>query len=314
MRNNKKGITLVALVVTIIVLLILAGVTIATITGNDSIIGRSSEAKASMQKAKVEEEDGLDDAVSKIDEKTNPNIKSINTEEELKEGLESGKQLVIKNNIMITGNIFQLNGGIIDGKDYTFDFTNASIDNSDTGLITTGGTIKNLTIIQCARGIGSGSSGNYELKEDLIIDNVTVDESLYALNVGVGNGYKMKISNSKLYGWTSYDGLSSAEFTDCTFGLNNAEDPGYANYGGYLQLYNDTTFTNCKFETNFHISAGEVVGTVTLDNCTYNGEKVTAENFAELLTYDISYDSEVNNLKNSTVIVDGVTVGTDTYH
>ena len=42
---NNKGITLVALVVTIIVLLILAGVTISAVFGNRSIIEKSAEAK-----------------------------------------------------------------------------------------------------------------------------------------------------------------------------------------------------------------------------------------------------------------------------
>lgn len=43
MKNNK-GITLIALVVTIIVLLILAGVSIAMLTGQNGILTRSSEA------------------------------------------------------------------------------------------------------------------------------------------------------------------------------------------------------------------------------------------------------------------------------
>ena len=41
MKNHvkgKKGITLIALVITIIVLLILAGVTIATLTGDNGIL------------------------------------------------------------------------------------------------------------------------------------------------------------------------------------------------------------------------------------------------------------------------------------
>jgi len=42
MKNNK-GITLIALVVTIIVLLILAGVSIAMLTGENGILGRASE-------------------------------------------------------------------------------------------------------------------------------------------------------------------------------------------------------------------------------------------------------------------------------
>lgn len=43
MKNNK-GITLIALVVTIIVLLILAGVSIAMLTGQNGILNRSQEA------------------------------------------------------------------------------------------------------------------------------------------------------------------------------------------------------------------------------------------------------------------------------
>ena len=43
MKNNQKGITLVALVITIIVLLILAGVTIAALSGENGILTRSSQ-------------------------------------------------------------------------------------------------------------------------------------------------------------------------------------------------------------------------------------------------------------------------------
>ena len=41
----SNGITLIALVITIIVLLILAGVTIATLTGDNGILGKANEAK-----------------------------------------------------------------------------------------------------------------------------------------------------------------------------------------------------------------------------------------------------------------------------
>ena len=41
MLNNKKGITLIALVVTVVVLIILAGVSISTLTGDDGIIQQS---------------------------------------------------------------------------------------------------------------------------------------------------------------------------------------------------------------------------------------------------------------------------------
>lgn len=45
MFKNQKGITLIALVITIIVLLILAGVTIAMLTGSDSAPVKANEAK-----------------------------------------------------------------------------------------------------------------------------------------------------------------------------------------------------------------------------------------------------------------------------
>lgn len=45
MLKTKKGITLVALVVTIVILLILAGVSVNLVLGNDGLIGRAKEAR-----------------------------------------------------------------------------------------------------------------------------------------------------------------------------------------------------------------------------------------------------------------------------
>ena len=53
--NNARGITLIALVITIIVLLILAGVTIATLTGDNGILTRAQEAKNKTEQASVDE-------------------------------------------------------------------------------------------------------------------------------------------------------------------------------------------------------------------------------------------------------------------
>ena len=54
--RNQKGITLVALVITIIVLLILAGVTISMVLGQNGILNQANQAKAENQKATVEEQ------------------------------------------------------------------------------------------------------------------------------------------------------------------------------------------------------------------------------------------------------------------
>ena len=55
--NQKKnqGITLIALVVTIIVLLVLAGISIQMLTGQNGILNRASEAKKKTEFAEMEE-------------------------------------------------------------------------------------------------------------------------------------------------------------------------------------------------------------------------------------------------------------------
>ena len=56
MLREKKGITLIALVITIIVLLILAGVTIATLTGENGILTKATEASKKTGQASAEEQ------------------------------------------------------------------------------------------------------------------------------------------------------------------------------------------------------------------------------------------------------------------
>ena len=54
--KNSKGITILALVITIIVLLILAGITIGAITGNNGLIGQTQDAKLETEKAQIKED------------------------------------------------------------------------------------------------------------------------------------------------------------------------------------------------------------------------------------------------------------------
>ena len=53
--KNTKGITLIALVVTIIVLLILAGVSIAMLTGNNGVLTQAKSAKENTRVGEVQE-------------------------------------------------------------------------------------------------------------------------------------------------------------------------------------------------------------------------------------------------------------------
>ena len=83
MQKNSKGITLIALVITIIVLLILAGVTIATLTGDNGILNQAGKAKdktteaESIERVQVEVAGsyGIDGTIDK--EQLNKNLGNI---------------------------------------------------------------------------------------------------------------------------------------------------------------------------------------------------------------------------------------------
>ena len=65
-NNRQKGITLIALVVTIVVLIILATVSILAVFGDNGIIARAQTAKDTHQKGKADETNTLDDYASYI--------------------------------------------------------------------------------------------------------------------------------------------------------------------------------------------------------------------------------------------------------
>ena len=72
-NRQEKGITLIALVITIIVLLILAGVAIATLTGNSSIIENSNKAAQAYNETASEDDALLGKLENKLKEYTGTN-------------------------------------------------------------------------------------------------------------------------------------------------------------------------------------------------------------------------------------------------
>lgn len=98
LKYGKKGITLISLVVTIIVLLILAGVTIATLTGENGVLTRATEAKNKTEES--QEKEGLELAV------TSSQMEDVNTLEITEEKLSDAIKQQFGNNkdFSITGN------------------------------------------------------------------------------------------------------------------------------------------------------------------------------------------------------------------
>lgn len=72
-REKSAGITLIALVITIIVLLILAGISIATLAGDNGILTRSAESKEKTEKAQIIENAKMD-ILAEITENHGENI------------------------------------------------------------------------------------------------------------------------------------------------------------------------------------------------------------------------------------------------
>ena len=92
--KNSKGITLVALVVTIVVLLILAGVSINLVVGQNGIINKAKDAKKNYTDASEDEKKKLENTDKWIDEQIGG---TINPEGQVKPGVEvtgSNKQYV----------------------------------------------------------------------------------------------------------------------------------------------------------------------------------------------------------------------------
>lgn len=68
MLKGQKGITLVALVVTIIVLIILAGVSISLVLGTDGILGRAQSGRNNYAVAANEEQQAMSNSAQFTDD------------------------------------------------------------------------------------------------------------------------------------------------------------------------------------------------------------------------------------------------------
>lgn len=83
--KQEKGITLIALVVTIVVLLILAGVSINAIFNENGLIKKAQEAQSKMDEAKQNDLDTLDNLEKFINNVTNNNVEEDIKAEEVSE-------------------------------------------------------------------------------------------------------------------------------------------------------------------------------------------------------------------------------------
>lgn len=99
MKRNKNldlGITLVALIITVVILLILAGISLKYVLGTNGIINRSEYAKQEYENAKENEKKGLDELYSSIMIATNGNSQVTVSVEDLKKIIDAQIEEKIK--------------------------------------------------------------------------------------------------------------------------------------------------------------------------------------------------------------------------
>ena len=262
--KGSKGITLVALVITVIVLLILAGITISAISGENGIIQKAVEARTQTDIANVKEQARLDITELQMD-KLGEEI----TEEELETILlkygsfeERENEKDILDRILTTekGNKIQVS------EIYNGNFNSSGgtpikmkIDTGDDGnVILPINKVENCTIDwgdgQTTENISGNLNSNMSHKytENNVEKTVTISGSVKELNTFVGEEVDLYPTVEKVLEieqWVE-TGLEMVDLSGCT-NLRKIASPSkksFANLLNYEDEFGKTlciTFTNC---------------------------------------------------------------------
>ena len=206
---------------------------------------------------------------------------AVTTADELIEALENGEDVLLLNDVKIdpagmsnaygTTGINVKNGQTIDGAGATLDIKGAG-GTWDSGINTTGGLIKNITVTGSFRGIFINHNSSHS--EPVVLENVIIDGTTYTISCDQGMNQNFEAYNSTFNGWTSYAAtLGNAKFENCSFGEGN----GYA----FCRPYAPTTFVGCDFEAGYVVDPRAAV---TFEDCTVGGVALTDANLDTLVT------------------------------
>ncbi len=213
-QKNKKngGITLIALVITIIVLLILAGVTIATLTGDNGILTKAQEASEDTKRANAEEQVKLAVQASYgTDGKIN--MDTLNNELKKIEGL-TYKGSAISDSNKITSLPDTVN---VDGYDVTIN-RNGSTSVGDNG--------------------GNDNTEN-------IVDGVTIPEGFYYVGGSKEEGIVISDDPNDENKGTSWDVAKTLKGNQFVW-VPVEDDSAFKTYEGYKNGDIDSKLENCK--------------------------------------------------------------------
>ena len=193
----------------------------------------------------------------------------VSTADELVAALEAKEDVVFANDIKIepakmsnaygTTGINVKYGQTIDGNGYTLNIKGAG-GTWDSGINTTGGVIKNLTVTGSFRGIFINHTSTYS--EKVVLENVTIggNGTVYTISCDQGLYQTIEATNCTFNGWTSFaDTAGEAKFVNCYFG----EGSGYKD----CRPYSNTEFVECTFCPGYAVDT--TCATVTFTDCTW---------------------------------------------
>ena len=196
------------------------------------------------------------------------NATPVSTADELVAALEANEDVYFLNDIKIepakmsnaygkTG-INVKNGQTIDGGGHTLNIKGAG-GTWDSGINTTGGLIKNLTVTGSFRGIFINHTSDYS--EKVVLENVTITGTVYTISCDQGLYQGIEATNCTFNGWTSFAKTAGeAKFVKCSFG----EGSGYK----YCRPYSNTEFVECTFCAGYAVDTTRA--TVVFTDCTWN--------------------------------------------
>ncbi len=281
LKYGKKGITLISLVVTIIVLLILAGVTIATLTGENGILSRATESKNKTEEAQEKESLELAVTSSQMEDVNTLKITEEKLSDAIKQQFGNNKDFSITDNgdgsFLVSMNDTQ--------RMYYIDETGEIIDQSKMLKISTADELKAFR-----DNVNSGNT--YEgwyvyLANDITLDineewepiglypmeSATPDAETNKPFSGVfdGNGYRVEgiyiNTTDKVQGLFGI--IRNGKITNLEIGGNCNITGGSGTAGVVGYIYDNSIISNCYNRSNINGSnknVGGVVG-IAYTNC-----------------------------------------------
>ncbi len=123
--------------------------------------------------------------------------------------------------------------------------------------------------------IGSIQFASTTLTEDLIIENVTVSNFDFAIDVDA-NGNGVYVKDSELSNFIQVANAELAQFEGCHFVADNATKTSNAAKQGIIFLLGDMSFIDCHFEedVNMYLDNTGYSGTISFENSTYGNNGV----------------------------------------